>query len=147
MRYYHHFEGMIAQHENRDSVAVENFTKANSLLPYQHEALDDHAFYFHSLALSYMKMNQQNQALEQFEKILGLTTGRVQWGDLYAKSLYWLGKIHQKKGQNQKALENYDKFLELWKKADPMIQEIEDVKKLIPQLNENQNRHPITAQN
>jgi serine/threonine protein kinase/Tfp pilus assembly protein PilF len=147
MRYYHHLEGMIAQHENRDSVAAEYFRKAISLLSFQHEALDDHTFYFYSLAMSYMKMNEQDLALEQFEKILGLTTGRVQWGDLYAKSFFWLGKIHQKRGQNQKALENYDKFLELWKEADPMIQEIKDAQKIITQLDENKTGHPITAQN
>jgi len=129
MRYYHFLEGMIAFYKNRDSMAIENFTKAISLLSFQHEALDDHAVYIYSLAAAYNKINDLEKAQKQYEKIIELRSGRLQWGDIYAKSYYWLGKIYQKRGENQKAIENYDKFLELWKNADPEIPEIEDTKK------------------
>ena len=128
-RFYNHLEGMIAQHENRDSKAVENFKKAISLLSYQYEALNDHAFYFYSLAITYYKMNDLEQAQKQFENIIELTTGRLQWGDLYAKSYYWLGKIYQRKNQKQEAFRNYEKFLRLWADADREVPETEDARK------------------
>ena len=147
MRYYYHLAGKIAMHHNKDSVAVENFTTSYSLLSFQHEALDDHAFYLYSLAIAYDKMNENDRALEQFKKITELTSGRIQFGDIYAKSYYWLGKIYLRQGQKQKAQDNFEKFLDLWKDADPMIQEIEDAKKFLRQLNENNADHPITPQN
>ena len=128
-RYYNHLEGIIAQHENRYSEAVENIKKAISLLSYQYEALNDHAFYFYSLAITYYKMNDLEQAQKQFENIIELTTGRLQWGDLYAKSYYWLGKIYQRKNQKQEAFRNYEKFLKLWKDADLGFPETEDARK------------------
>ena len=128
-RYFNHLEGLIAQQENRDSEAVENFKKAISLQSYQYEALNDHAFHYYSLAMTYYKMNDLEQAKVQFENIIELTTGRLQLGDLYAKSFYWLGKIFQRKNQKQEALRNYEKFLGLWRDADPGISETEDAKK------------------
>jgi tetratricopeptide (TPR) repeat protein len=95
-------------------VAVENFAKSFSLLPFQHEALDDHAFHFYSLAMTYYNMNNLEQAKKQFENIIELTAGRLQLGDIYAKSYHWLGKIYQKEGQKQKAIDNFEKFLKLW---------------------------------
>lgn len=128
MRYYYHLEGMIALYKNRDSEALEKFTKATSVLSFQHEALDDHAFYLYSLAMAYNKTNEQEKASEQFEKITELTSGCIQLGDIYARSYYWLGKIYQKRGEPQKAIENYQKFLELWKDADPEILESKQAK-------------------
>jgi tetratricopeptide (TPR) repeat protein len=127
-RYYNHLEGLIAHYEKRDSEAVGNFKKAISLLSYQYEALNDHAFHFYSLAMTYYKMNDLEQAQKQFENIIELTTGRLQWGDIYAKSYYWLGKIYQKGNQKQEAIGNYEKFLMIWKDADTGIPEVEDAK-------------------
>jgi serine/threonine protein kinase/Tfp pilus assembly protein PilF len=128
-RYYNHLEGLIAQHENSDSVAVGNFNKAISLLSYQYESLNDHAFYFYSLAMAYYQMNNFEQAQQQFENIIGLTSGRFQWGDLYAKSYYWLGKIYQREDRQQEGIRNYQKFLNLWKDADSGFPEMEDARK------------------
>lgn len=129
IRFYHHLEGMIAQHEKRDAVAVEKFNKAISLLSHQYEAFNDHAFHFSSLAMTYYEMNDSGQAQKQLEKIIELTVGRLQWGDIYAKSYYWLGKTYQRQGQKQKAIDHFEKFLELWKNADPGIPEVEDARK------------------
>jgi tetratricopeptide (TPR) repeat protein len=127
-RFYHHLEGMIAQHENRNAEAAEHFSKAISLLSFQYEAFNDHAFHFYSQAMTYYHMNDWEKAQNQFEEVIELNAGRLQWGDIYAMSFYWLGKIHQKKNQTQEAIDDYERFLNLWKDADPGIHEVEDAK-------------------
>jgi tetratricopeptide (TPR) repeat protein len=129
IRYYYRLIGMIHWNENKNKEAIENFKKAISLLPYQYEIYDEHALFLYPLALSYYQHEDMESAQKQFENIIDLTTGRLMWGDLYAKSYYWLGKIFQHKGWAGKAIENYEKFFQVWIKADPDIQEIEDAKK------------------
>jgi serine/threonine protein kinase/Tfp pilus assembly protein PilF len=136
MRYYYHLEGMIAQHAHDSFVAVEEFKRAVSLLPYQYDALDDHAFFFSPMAGAYYELEEWDKAQMEFERITQLTSGRILWGDLYAKSYYWLGKIHQKKNEREKAGQNYEKFLRLWKDADPGIPEVEDARKQLHVVNE-----------
>ncbi len=131
MRYYLHLEGMIAQCENKPHTAIKNQAEAISLLPFQHESLDDHAFYLYSLAKSYHASDEPDLAKEQFEKILELTSGRLVWGDIYAKSFFWLGKIFQNQGKKQEAIQYYARFLELWRGADSGIVEIQDAQKQI----------------
>jgi tetratricopeptide (TPR) repeat protein len=134
IRYHHHLHGMIAQSEKRYSVAVDNYTKAISLLSHQYDAYNDHAFHFYSLAMAYYEMKDLEHAQKQLEKIVGLTTGRLQWGDIYARSFYWLGKIHQSREQKQQAIGYYETFLEIWKEADSSIIELQDAKKQISRL-------------
>ena len=129
MRFQYHLEGMISLYENRDSAAVENFKKAISLLSYQYEAFNDHAFLYFSLALTHYKMNDLEQAQKQFESIIELTAGRLQWGDIYAKSYYWLGKISQRRNQLQEAIICHEKFLKLWTDADSGDNETKDARK------------------
>lgn len=134
MRYYYHLTGMLAQNKNMTSQAIEEFEKALSLLPHQHEVINEHAFYLFPLAFLYYQLGELEKAREQFEEIVSLTTGRLKWGDIYAKSYYWLGKIFQKKGWHGKAIENYRKFFQLWEKADLGLPEIEDARKQLALL-------------
>ena len=119
---------MIAQSENNDSVAIESYSKAISMLSHQYDAYNDHAFHFFTIAMTHYKMKNWQQAQQQFEKIIDLNAGRLQWGDIYARSYYWLGRIHQIKNQKHEAIRNYQKFLELWKDADPGIPELKQAK-------------------
>lgn len=127
-RYYYCLMGMIAKKENMTSQSIEDFKNSLSFLSYQHQAIDEHAFFIYPLALSYYQLGDMDEAQNQFEKILDLTTGRLLWGDIYARSYYWLGKIFQKKGWREQAIEKYGKFLQLMKEADSDIPEIEDAK-------------------
>lgn len=129
MRYCYHLRGMIDRNENMNIQAIKDFEKAISLLPYQFEMYDEHAFFLYPLALSYYQLEEMEPAQRQFENIIDLATGRLMRGDLYAKSYYWLGKIFQHKGWTGKAIENYEKFLQVWVKADPGIPEKEDARK------------------
>jgi len=45
-----------------------------------------------------------------------------------------LGKIYEQKGWKGKAIEHYEKFLDLWKDADPGIDEVEDARKRLVTL-------------
>ena len=47
---------------------------------------------------------------------------------------YHLGLAYEKSGWTNKAIEQYEEFLDLWKDADPGIEEIEDAKKRLARL-------------
>jgi tetratricopeptide (TPR) repeat protein len=47
------------------------------------------------------------------------------WAVLY---YYWSAQVYDKSGKTQEAVANYRKFLDIWKDADPGIQEIDDAK-------------------
>jgi len=134
IRYYHFLEGMIELKKENFSRAIESFKKAISLLPYQSEWRDNHAFFIDALALAYYKSGDLEKAQAEYERITKLTTGRTAYGDIYAKSFYMLGRIYERQGQKGKAIEHYKKFLDLWKEADSGIAEVEDAKKQLAAL-------------
>jgi tetratricopeptide (TPR) repeat protein len=122
-RYHHGLDGAIELEKKNYARAIENFNSAISLLPFQSEIFDEHAFFM---------------AREEYEKITSLIIGRLYWGDLYTKSFYMLGKIYEQKGNN--AIKHYEKFLDLWKDADPGIAEVEDARKRVAGLKKRNNR-------
>ncbi|MCK4645161.1 MAG: protein kinase [Candidatus Aminicenantes bacterium] len=135
IRYYHHLLGLIELERKNYSKAIEFFTEAISLLPYQlglDPFTNDQANFAEPLALAFYESGNTEKARGEYEKILTFTTGKLYTGDIYARSLYWLGRIYEEKGQKSKAIEHYEKFLDLWKDADPGI--AEDAKKKVAGL-------------
>jgi tetratricopeptide (TPR) repeat protein len=93
-----------------------------------------HAFFFEPLARAYYKSGDLGKAADIYSKITELTLGRLYYGDIYAKSFYMLGKIYEEQGDKTKAIANYEKFLDIWKDADPGIEQVEDAKKRLAAL-------------
>lgn len=137
VRLYHHLLGRIELEDNNFPEAVENLEKAISLLPFQRYT-GPHALFIEPLASAYYESGNLEKAKDECERILSLTSGRIHFGDNYARSFYMLGKIYEHQGIKNKAIEHYEKFLELWKDADPGLTEVEDAKKRLAAL-ENQN--------
>jgi tetratricopeptide (TPR) repeat protein len=138
-RYHRTLMGIIELKRNNFLKAVEFLKEAVSLLPFEHDivtprARDYHALFIEPLALAYYQAGDFENARKQYERITSLMFGRFYCGDIYAKSFYMLGKIYQEKGMKEKAKENYEKFLNLWKDADPGIQEVSEAKKQLAVL-------------
>jgi cytochrome c-type biogenesis protein CcmH/NrfG len=49
---------------------------------------------------------------------------------------YHLGVAYEESGWNNKAIEQYEKFLDVWKDADPWIEEAQDAKQRLTALKE-----------
>ena len=138
-RFCLHLKGLIELERNNYSKAVLLFEKAISLLPNQlydapREAHPAEALLINSLGTAYYNSGDLDKAKEQYEKIISLTYGRHYYGDIYARSFFILGKIFEQKGKKGKAVEFYQKFLDLWKDADPGIDEVEDARKQLAAL-------------
>jgi serine/threonine protein kinase/Flp pilus assembly protein TadD len=134
IRYYDLVEGWIALKKGHASEAVENFQKAISLLPFQSDFFNDHAFFLEPLALAYEQAGDLEKARAEYEKITQLTSGRLLYGDVYARAYYRVAVIAEKQGQKAKAAENYRKFLDLRKDADPGLPEVADAQKRLAAL-------------
>ena len=134
LRYLYLLEGLLNVKKKNYSVAIENYEKAISLLPYQSTIRDEHALFISALASGYYQGGLLENARAEFERITSLTTGRATDGDLYAKAFYMLGKIAEQQGDKGRAREQYRKFLDLWKDADSGIHEVDDARKRLAGL-------------
>ncbi len=137
IRYCNHLLGLIELERKNYSKAIEYFTEAISLLPYQHGMdpfTNDQANFAEHLALALYESGNTERAREEYEKILTFTTGKLYAGDIYARSLYWLGRIYEEKDQKSEAIEYYKKFLDLWKDADPGFPEVDYARKRLAGL-------------
>ena len=129
IRDYYVLQGMIELKKKDYSKAIDHMERGYALYPEQNNWFPYHAFVAYDLGLAYVLSENFDKAEQAFDNIINMTTGRLWWGDLYAKSFYMLGKICEQQGDTAKAKEHYEKFLDLWKDADPGIQEVEDARK------------------
>jgi len=131
MSNYHYLMGRIELEKKNYSRAIEYF---NLGLPLLSATSSLHMLIADSTGWTYFKAGDFEKAREAYEKMTTLIAGRFECGDLYVKSFYRLGKSYEQKGWKGKAIEHYEKFLDLWKDADPGIEEVEDAKKRLSGL-------------
>jgi len=138
VRYAHHLEGMISTAQGNYAQATKSFQKAISLLPAAFDADDWHSLFHYSLASVYLNAGETEQSLQQYEKIVHLTVGRMHCGNLYAKTLFELGGLHRSMGNVDKAKQDYERFLRIIEDADQTFPEVNDVKKWLKSIGQQQ---------
>jgi len=137
IRYAQHLLGLIELKRKNYAKAIDYFTQAISLLPYEHSITpfaNDQAHFAEPLASAYFESGDSEKAREEYEKILAFNMGKLYTGDIFARSLYWLGRIYEQEGDPEKAIEHYVKFINLWKDADPGLDEATDAEKRLAAL-------------
>jgi serine/threonine protein kinase/Tfp pilus assembly protein PilF len=87
------------------------------------------------LGKSYLERGRLGEAVAELEKAL------TRYDDIRAmfpiwavKAHYLLGLAYEKSGWTNKAIEQYEEFLDIWKDADPGIEEIDDAKARLAHL-------------
>jgi eukaryotic-like serine/threonine-protein kinase len=121
--------GALAVKRGDGRTAVADLERSVSMMPHQSGAAEEHGLVLDLLAQAYMLAGDLAKARETYEKITALTTGRMMWGAIYARSFYHLGLIAERQGDKARAQEQFRKFLDLWKDADPGLQEVADARK------------------
>jgi serine/threonine protein kinase/Tfp pilus assembly protein PilF len=87
------------------------------------------------LAVSYLKLGDLGKAVTTLEKALNKYNVSRTWNCTWAvRAYYYLGLAYEMSGWNDKAIEQYEIFLDIWKDADPGIEEIEDAKARLANL-------------
>jgi len=86
------------------------------------------------LARAYQQKGDLDKAIVEYELLITFDPNREERYLIHPKYYYRLAKLYEEKGLIEKAIEHYQKFLNLWKDADPDIQEVIDAKKRLTQL-------------
>jgi tetratricopeptide (TPR) repeat protein len=91
----------------------------------------------YSLALAYLKAGRLAEAVGEFENLLErFDENRAVHPINAVKAYYHLGVAYEQSGWNNKAIEQYEIFLDIWKNADPGIEEVQDAKRRLAVLRE-----------
>jgi len=136
LQYYRHLWGCLELERGNLKSAVESLEEAVSLTPAESFpwGAGPQAMMLVPLAQAYLRAGQRKRAVETYRRITAMTSGRLRDGDIYAKAFYMLGKIAEEKGDEAQARQNYGQFLELWKDADPGLNELVDARKRLADL-------------
>jgi serine/threonine protein kinase/tetratricopeptide (TPR) repeat protein len=87
------------------------------------------------LAQIYIDDQRIDEAITLLETMLNRYTGdRLQYPPFAARAYYLLGTAYQQAGLPLKAAEQFHTFLEIWKDADPSLEEVVDAKKRLKEL-------------
>jgi tetratricopeptide (TPR) repeat protein len=77
----------------------------------------------------YYKADRLEDAIKLYEKLLIKHDAYRVWNTSFSVLLhYWAGIAYEKAHLNEQAIEQYKTFLDIWKNADPGIEEVEDAK-------------------
>jgi len=109
-----------------------------SVTSFEKAAKDVRYFWvIYSLAKVYYQSDRLGEAVAEFEKVLlRYDEQRAFFAFRAVKAHYLLGLAYERSGWNTKAVEQYEEFLDIWKNADPGIEEIEDARERVAKLRE-----------
>jgi tetratricopeptide (TPR) repeat protein len=107
-----------------------------SVVAFEKSAAGATSFYRrYMLGIAYLESGRLGEAVATFEKALArYDSSRAIVPHLAVTAYYLLGLAYEQSGWNNKAIENYEEFLDIWKDADPGIQEIEDARQRLTRL-------------
>ena len=95
----------------------------------------------YELALAYLKAGRLAEAVDAFERVVKRFDQNRALQPVHAvKAHYHLGVAYEQSGWNDKAIEQYEEFLDIWKDADPGIEEVEDAARRLAALSEKAER-------
>jgi tetratricopeptide (TPR) repeat protein len=82
------------------------------------------------LGLAYLEAGRLGAAVEDLEALLDdYSEGRLNSSPVQSVLVYYqLGRAYEGSGWKNKAMAAYEEFLEIWKDADPGIDEVEDAR-------------------
>jgi tetratricopeptide (TPR) repeat protein len=110
----------------------------DSAIAYLEPAVSGKTFSFSEhfmLAQAYMTAKRYRDAAAEYESIISMFSENQSFLAIWSvKSYYKLGLAYEKLGQPDKAIERYEKFLDIWKNADPGIEEIADARNRLAHL-------------
>ncbi len=86
------------------------------------------------LARVYKEKGDLDKAIVVYEQLTDPDPENREGRLIYPKNYYELAILYEMKGRKAKAIEYYEKFLDLWKDADPGIQEVEYAQKRLAAL-------------
>jgi len=86
------------------------------------------------LGVAYLKSGMVGEAVSELEKAEADYGEDRMCGFPAIKVYYLLGQAYETSGWTKKAIEKYEKFLEIWKDADPGMEEIDDAKARVARL-------------
>ncbi|NIM18935.1 MAG: tetratricopeptide repeat protein [Candidatus Latescibacteria bacterium] len=92
----------------------------------------------YTLAKSYSESGRLNEAVMELEAALSrYDEERIHrlWNpNMAVKAYYQLGLAYEKLGRQAEAINQYEEFLDIWKDADPELEEVEDARRKLNNL-------------
>jgi tetratricopeptide (TPR) repeat protein len=96
-------------------------------------------WYQYSLARACMESGRSEKTIQVLEKVIGrYGEHRLDNPIASVKAHYLLGLAYEQKGAQGKAIEQYERFLDIWKDADPDLDEVPDARRRLALLREKQ---------
>jgi len=87
------------------------------------------------LGRCYLGAGRLGDAVTTLERAIGIyDDSRTRYMAMSVLVHYWLGQAYEQSGWSDKAAEQYTTFLDIWKDADPGIQEVADAQKRLAAL-------------
>jgi serine/threonine protein kinase/Tfp pilus assembly protein PilF len=126
--FFHVIKGLVALKKNDSETARRHLEIA--------EELETDRFRVrYWLAEVYLMDNQVDEAIATLEGILKrYDRSRLYIPMVGVRGHYLLGTAYQQVGRNDEAIEQYRTFLEIWKDADPELDEVSDAKRRLEAL-------------